>query len=228
MTLLATTSQSSVYNMALGHIGVAPVTSITEASSAATVCNMFWDAAVRDTLRSASWDFATTFVTLTQSSTYTILNNWAYAYEYPSDCIKLWDVISPDARDRVRGITYKSAKFQVRYDSINNSKVILTDVADAIAEYTVPVSDVSLFDSTFIKVCSLMLASYICTPLVNDDQKTAAMIKLFNNALSDAQRLNDDESNMDKNDMSSAFLDARGGGGPVSPMFHSSPSTSQF
>ena len=57
---------------------------------------------------------------------------------------------------------------------------------------------------------------------------TMALLKLAQASISDAMRMNEEESPTEHNQESSAFLDARGGGGPVSPQFWNSPSTSQY
>lgn len=242
--ILAVASQQSIYNMALGHISVAPVSDINENSNAASVLNSFWDACVRETLRAAPWDFNTVYVTLAQSATYKIITNWAYAYQYPSNCVRVWKIMSPITGAAIvgtfpgiypntsvsswNGFNMRPAKFKVRYDPVNNGKVILCNVAQAIGEYSVPITDVTQFDDMFIRALSLRLAAYACTPLINDDTKAAGLMKLAQDSASEAMRMNAEEGDTDKNDESSSFLDARGGGGAVSPQFWNSPSTSQY
>lgn len=244
MSILAVASQQSIYNMALGHISVAPISDINENSNAANTLNTFWDAAVRETLRAAPWDFNTVYVTLAQSATYTIITNWAFAYQYPSNCVRVWKLLAPLSGSSIVGIfpgiypntsvnswngfNMQRAKFQVRYDPVNNNKVILTNVSQAIGEYSVPITDVTQFDDMFVRALSLRLAAYACSPLVNDDAKVEGLLQLAQAASSEAMRMNDEEGNLDKNAESSAFLDARGGGGPVSPQFWNSPSVSQY
>lgn len=241
--ILASASQQDIYNMALGHISVAPVADINENSEAARSCNQFWPSAIRDALRLASWDFATVFITLAQSGNYQNNTQWAFAYIYPTNCLKLWKIISPQTGTGIVGTfpgvypntqinsmmsAMRPAKYQVRYDPINNQKVILTNVAQAIGEYTVPVTDVTLFDASFVKAASLILASYISSPLINDNSRGMDLVKMASIASSDAMRLNDEESPTDRNYEGSAFLDARDGGCGPAPQFWNSPSTSQY
>lgn len=242
--ILAVASQQSIYNMALGHISVGPVSDINENSNAANTLNTFWDACVRETLRAAPWDFNTVYVTLAQSATYQIITNWAYAYQYPSNSVRVWKILSPITGAAIvgtfpgiypntsvsscSGFNLRAAKFKVRYDPVNNDKVILCNVAQAIGEYSVPIADVTQFDDVFVRALSLRLAAYACTPLINDDAKAAGLMKLAQDSASEAMRMNDEEGDTDRNDETSAFLDARGGGGAVSPQFWNSPSTSQY
>lgn len=242
--ILAVASQQSIYNMALAHISVGPVSDINENSNAANMLNSFWDACVRETLRAAPWDFNTVYVTLAQSSTYQIITNWSYAYQYPSNCVRVWKVLSPISGSSIvgtfpgiypntsvnswNGFNMQPQRFQVRYDPVNNGKVILCNTPQAIGEYSVPITDVTQFDDMFIRALSLRLAAYVCTPLINDDTKVVGLLKLAEGAASDAMRMNEEESPTEHNSESSAFLDARGGGGPVSPQFWNAPSTSQY
>lgn len=242
--------QLDVFNMALGYAGVAPVTSTSGTDTPTNVCNQYWNAAVRETQRSARWDFCTVLITLAQNTTYSIINNWGYAYTYPAtsqsqpECLKIWGIFSPITSAQIvgtfpgiypntsisswSGFNMCSQKYKVVYDSVGLIKVILTNSSQAIAEYSTPVFDTTLWDSSFVQSLSLKLASLICTSLVNDDTKTANLIKLSAESISEAQRINDEEGDGDHNNETSSFLEARGGGGPVSPQFWNSPSTSQY
>jgi len=244
MSILAVASQQSIYNMALGHISVAPISSPNDGSRAANMLNSFWDAEVRSALRAAPWDFNTVYITLAQSATYQIITSWSYAYQYPMNCVRMWKVLSPITGAAIvgtfpgiypntsvnswNGWNMQRTKFKVRYDPVNNGKVILCNVNQAIGEYSVPITDVTQFDDEFVRYLAVRLASVVCIPLVNDTEKAGGLIKLAGIMASDAMRMNDEEGDTDKNDESSSFLDARGGGGPVSPQFWNSPSTSQY
>ena len=242
--------QLDIYNMALGYIGVAPVQNTNDGSTPCNVCNQFWNAAVRDTQRSCPWGFNTVILTLNQNSAFPIVNNWAYAYTYPAsggplpECLRIWKIQSPATSAGIVGIfpgiypntqisnwsgwNMQGAKHQIVYDSVNDAKVILCNVNQAIAVYATPVFDTTMFDGVFVQAVTLSLASLIATSLVNDDTKTGAILKLYAAKISDAMRMNAEEDNQDKNAERSAFLDARGGGGAVSPQFWNSPSTSQY
>jgi hypothetical protein len=242
--ILQVASQQSIYNMALGHISVGPVSDINENSNAANTLNGFWDACVRETLRAAPWDFNTVYISLAQSATYKIINNYSYAYQYPTNCVRIWKILAPISGTSIVGVfpgiypntsvnswngwNMQSQRFKVRYDPVNNGKVILCNTAQAIGEYSVPITDVTQFDDMFVRALSLRLAAYVCTPLINDDQKAMGLMKLAQESAGEAMRMNDEEGDTDHNDEQSAFLNARGGGGPVSPQFWNSPSTSQY
>ena len=77
-------------------------------------------------------------------------------------------------------------------------------MAQAIGEYSVPITDVTQFDDVFVQYLSLRLASVVCTPLVNDDAKAAALVKLAENMAGNAMRMNDEEGSTDHNDENSS------------------------
>ena len=242
--------QLDIYNMGLGYIGVAPVQNTNDGSTPCNVCNQFWNAAIRDVQRSCPWGFNTVILTLNQNSAFPIINNWAYAYTYPAsggplpECLKMWKIVAPVTGAQIVGIfpgiypgntisswngwNLTSAKYELIYDSVNDAKVILTNVNQAIGIYATPVFDTTMFDGVFVEAVTLKLATLIATSLVNDDAKTMNIVKLYMAKISDAMRMNAEEGNLDKNSERSAFLESRGGGGAVSPQFWNSPSTSQY
>lgn len=226
--------QLDVYNMALGYCGVAPLTTLAGTDNITNTLNLYWNPAVRETQRSTNWDFNTVLVTLAQNTTYNIINNWAYAYTYPAtsqsqpECLKIWKILSPVGGAQIvgtfpgvypnTGISYDgfnmvSAKYKIVYDQVSLTKVILTNISQAIAEYTTPIFDATLFDAIFIQSLALKLASMVCTPLVNDDTKAANLIKLYEKSISDAQASSYEEGEKETNAETSDFLDARGGWG---------------
>ena len=199
--------KQEIFNMALGHISVAPVSDINEGSRASDACNLYWVQAVRDTIRSNKWPFATSVILLSQSATYTPVG-WIYAYVYPANCIKMWYIYNVNTNKKrfPRGEPFTEV-----YDATNNVKILCTNCADAYGEYVIPVEDTTIFDSMFVTALSLKLASLIAPSLVNDDSKTIGMLKLFTSAISEAQRSSSEESPTDENYQQSAFIDARGG-----------------
>ena len=236
--------------MALGDIGIAPVQNTNDGSVPCNVLNQYWNAAIRDVQRSCPWDFNTVWITLAQNTTYQIINNWGFAYTYPAtaqaqpECLKIWKILSPVTGAQIigtfpgiypntsvsswSGFNMRSAKYQVVWDSINLNKVILTNVNQSIAEYATPIFDPTQFDGVFVEAVTLKLAALVCPSLVNDDAKLMNVVKLYTMKISDAMRMNSEEGNSNHNAEQSAFLDSRGGGGPVSPSFWNSPSTSQY
>lgn len=83
----AVQSQVAICNLALHHLATGKqITSLTEKSEEARVCNVFYDQVKDEVLRDFAWPFATVTVTLElvqQQPTF----EWGYSYRMPSDCL---------------------------------------------------------------------------------------------------------------------------------------------
>lgn len=155
---------AEICNLALSHIGVGKeIASLdTEKSEEAQACRRFYDQARLATLRDFEWPFATKFTTLGL-----VTNNptaeWAFSYQYPSDCLHFRRILSG-----VRNDTRQSrVPFRLTYGA--SGQEIYTDKDLAQAEYTVDVSDSSRFPADFALALSFRLAAYIAPRLTGGD-----------------------------------------------------------
>jgi hypothetical protein len=107
-------SETDVANLALAHAGArSTIASMTEASTEASICTRFFEAARDETLSAAWWTFAraTVVLTLLKSAPGTpefqgVVSNiwnaaypappWLYEYAYPADCLKARYIIPID------------------------------------------------------------------------------------------------------------------------------------
>ena len=82
-------TQVSIANMALTHLGVKPITSVTEASEPARKVLLVWNNAVETVLRDHDWNFARRVgVALVVDPTVDI-TGWEYAYAKPTKCVAI-------------------------------------------------------------------------------------------------------------------------------------------
>jgi hypothetical protein len=197
-------SQLEIINKALGHIGIAPIVSMVEASPPAQLATRIWDTCRQEVLKGHDWSFATAVVSLS-TATYTILDNtWMYAYQYPtsSSCLEVWHVYYL-AND-------KSQDFRVMYDPVGKQKIIMSNVTDAKGEFTVDITDTTFYDANFVSVLAYFLAANMAKPLTGDSQLAETLLKTYNAYMSDAERMNSYE-NDSVTPPSSTFVDARAG-----------------
>jgi hypothetical protein len=207
-------TQVEIINLALGHLAQAPITSISEASVQAQTAVRVWDSCRKECLRGHDWSFGTVVATLSLSATYGTLStsglyagDYLYAYTYPTSCLSMWHVYGEDLADKTVG-----EDFRELYDQVNAQKVIVTNVADALGEYTFDVTDPQFYDANFVTVFALRLAVDMAMPLTGDPQLRLTMVKAFTEAMNDAERMSAYENNPDHvRDGSSSFIDARGG-----------------
>ena len=152
-------SSTEIANLALSHLGVGKeIASLTETSSEARACNRFYETARDETLRAAEWGFARKVLALgliEEEPT----EEWGFSYTYPADCLfvrKIQSGVRSDTRSTV-------ISYELSYGTA--ATVIFTDQEDAIAEYTVKVTDVARFPVDFTTAVSYRLA-YLAAPRV--------------------------------------------------------------
>lgn len=197
-------TQLEIVNKALGHIAVAPIVSMSEASPAAELASLIWDSCRKECLRGHDWAFATVIVSLSTANYTIATQDWTYAYQYPSDCIAMWKVYYNE--------TDRDQAFREVYDSVNAAKVILSNVTNAKGEYTFDQTSPTPWDSNFVSVVSYFLAANMAKPLTGDPSLAKMMMDMFNAYMNDAERMGsyESDSGMRVND-TSAFVDARAG-----------------
>ena len=188
-------TQIAIANIALVHISQRPITSISDVNSVqAVACNRVWSLALKDTLSNNDWNFARVIELLVESATYDpTINDWLYAYVVPANCIAVRSVFNSYTKNKDLG-----EKYVRMFDPTVTpaEQLILTNVGGdtsqdyAYARYTYNVTDPTLFDPCFIASFAYKLAAELCPILVGDETKTANLIKLYNNSISDSQRTN--------------------------------------
>jgi len=185
-------SKVDIYNMALSHLGVgSEVASTTEQSEEARACNRFYDVARQQTLRSSPWPFATKIAALglVQEDPN---EEWAYSYQYPSDCLRVRRILSGIRNDAPEN----RIPYRIAYGTAG--AVLFTDREEAEIEYTVDVTEENRFSADFVNMLSLLLAAFIAPRVTGGDpfrkgreceQKFVAFA-----ALSEANAINEEQS----------------------------------
>ncbi len=159
------TSAVAICNLGISRIGIsAAIASLTESSQEAVACNAIYEQVRDQVLRDFPWPFANKFVALglvTVAGDEDTLpawgNDWAYAYRFPSDCIKLQRLTTGDRTGKTR-IPYKLG-------NDDSGRLIFTDQADAVALYTKRFTDPAHFDATFASALAWKMAVELAAPL---------------------------------------------------------------
>jgi hypothetical protein len=175
---------------------------MSEASPAAQLATRIWDTCRQEVLKGHDWPFATA-VTALSTATYTLVtNDWDYAYVYPTTALEVWHVYYL-ASDR-------NQAFRVIYDPVTAVKIILSNTASAVAEYTYDLNTPTLYDAHFVSVLSYFLAANMAKPLTGDSDLAKKMLDMYNAYMSDAERMSSYEAGGPATPQS-AFVDAREG-----------------
>jgi hypothetical protein len=201
-------TQLEIVNKALGHISIAPITSMVESSPAAILANSIWDTCRQDCLRNHDWPFATVITALSTTNSTILHNDWTYAYAYPTDALEVWNVYY--------NYTDKSPRFRVVYDKTAAARLILSDTSEALAEYTYDQTITTPWDAYFVSVMSYFLAANMALPLTGNASLKKEMLDIYTAMMSDAERMSSYETDVDTTRASqSAFVDAREGSSQI-------------
>lgn len=170
-----------ICNMALTHIGAeALVASIDppDGSVEAGYCATFYSVARQEALELGTFKWGVTRVALALAST-NPSTTWAYAYARPSNCLdplrvlptSLLEVDAWPADRRPELVPTNAAyseragaEFEIEGD------LILTNEPDAVLVYKVDVTDTTKFSASFASALSMLLASYIASPIIKGEQ----------------------------------------------------------
>ena len=182
-------SEIDICNLALGHLGDnATVASIDppEGSAQAEHCARFYPIARDSLLELHNWNFATRRAQLAEVEC--SWTEWQYAYAQPANTINILAIIPNDANNDYVASAYSVSSFgSAAWDrrplaagvyvpqpyscetDTDGNPVIYTNQEDAVARYTVRVTDPTQFSPLFIQCLSWHLASMLAGPVVKGD-----------------------------------------------------------
>jgi len=167
-------SEITICNLALSHIRGGSINALTEASIQAQQCKLLYPILRDSVLENAPWQFATRIVSLAELTDVEVFN-FAYAYQYPSDCLKIkrlilnWETVNrTDSQFYGNNLPIINTQAPVPYQIFNDdgNRVIGANYAELRAEYTVQVTDTNLFSIQFILALSHLLAAELAIPIV--------------------------------------------------------------
>lgn len=152
-----------ICNLALSHLRHSKrIASFTEQSEEARLCSLFYET-VRDlVLRDVRWPFSTKIKSLGLIQEEPN-DEWLYAYEYPSDCLLARKILSG-----IRNET-RASRVPYRLGHLDGARVIFCNRQDAKLEYTMQVTDASLYSPDFVMAMSYRLAVYLAPTLTGGD-----------------------------------------------------------
>jgi len=164
------TSETEIANLALGHLGQSVEISNlqTTRTPEAIALRTIYDTMRRSTLRDFAWPFAHKIAALGLVTTYGVdddhpTSEYKYAYRFPSDCLqirKLQSGVNPDNRQ-------SRIPFKISRDATGG--LLLTNLEDAIAEYTIDIEEVEKYTDDFVLAFSLRLAMYAAPKICGED-----------------------------------------------------------
>jgi hypothetical protein len=189
-------TEVSICSNALRRLGDDPITSLTDDTERARLCNSFYADARDAVLRLHPWNFAITRASLAQL-TDTPSHGFAYQYSLPTSPYCL----------RVLGMEYEDYIFKIENYS-TQGRVLLTDESSAKILYVARITDTTQFDALFVDVLTAKLAVDLTYPITNSSALQDKMQKLYELKLSDARSIDGQEGFIDDL-VSGTFIDFR-------------------
>lgn len=164
-------SEVEIYNMALGYVGVArEIDAPDEGSTESDQCQRYY-AQTRDaTLRDFPWPFANKVIALGLVEE-NPNDDWAYAYRYPTDCLRALRLVTGSRVDTA------PPPFELGHDDAG--KLIFTDQAEAVLKYTRRIEDPELFDPAFVEAFAWRLGSKVAIPLSRSEKERDYAFKRY-------------------------------------------------
>lgn len=175
-------SKAQIYNISLNILGVSmPLENANSDDNRAILLNNYYPLARDYVLKDFDWNFASAFKELTLCEKQPKYMNYKYCYDYPNDCICARDVFSCGS--------YVQQKYCI--SSLDDgSRVILSDVENAILRYTRRIDKEVHFSCEFVMALAHYLASLVSGVLVGSIQKGEIAWEKYNKILSHAKVLN--------------------------------------
>jgi hypothetical protein len=189
-------TEVSICSNALRRLGDDPITSLTDDTERARLCNAFYQDSRDLVLRSHPWNFAITRASLAQLSD-TPAYGYNYMYALPTDPYCL----------RVLEMEYADYIFKIENDA-TNGRVLVTDESAAKILYIARITNPTLFDSMFVETLTSKLAADLAYPITGSVQLQGQMEKMYRDKLSEARSVDGMEGFVDDL-VSTTFTDFR-------------------
>ncbi len=189
-------TEVSICSNALRRLGDDPITSLTDDTERARLCNSFYEDSRDAVLRSHPWNFAITRASLAKLSTAPAYG-FANQFALPTNPYCL----------RVLGMEYEDYIFKVE-NVATHGRVLLTDESTANIIYVARITDTVLFDPMFVDVLTQKLAVDLAYPVTNSTTLQTQMQKVFEKKLSEARSIDGQEGFQDDL-VSDTFIDFR-------------------
>lgn len=175
-------SEVEICNLALSNIRAGSINSLTEASLQAQQCKLKYPIIRNRCLTELAWGFNRKIRSLAVLTTE--IFNWAYAYQYPTDCLKIHrlvgeyeelanadaDVVSRLIDTQILPIREVRRKVPHEVFNFDDNKTIGANEANLRIDYSAKVTDPNLFTDDFILGLSHLLSSELAIPLIGAEQ----------------------------------------------------------
>ena len=155
----------------LGERGEIVALDTPDGSIYAAECSNYYPIALRKLLEEFDWSFMQTRARLNKLASFdSELYGYKNAYALPSDCVRVVRVSQANKENSMCPLTPEMPRnYEIQYSKTTGSRILLTNVNNAIIEYTLYRDVPALFPTYFIEALVLGLAVYLVGPVKRSD-----------------------------------------------------------
>lgn len=173
-------SEVSICSNALRKLGDNPITSLSDDSDRARLCNALYEINRDATLRAYPWNFAIRRTTLAQLST-TPAFEYSYEYTLPTNpyALRVLSLYEGDDSWKVEG------------------RKLLTNDSTAAIVYIARITDTAEFDALFVEALTARLASELSWPIIRSNSAKVSFYQEFIMKINEARAIDAQEGSAD-------------------------------
>lgn len=187
-------SAVEICNSALHKLGASRISSLSDSSKAAIVCNDQYNRLRKEVLRSHPWNFAKTYTSLAKTINTPVWEQWSAEFLLPSDVLRVLESdLPPDA------------PWEKGYNADGNS-VIFCQADSLKIAYIKDITNTTLFDANFDEALALRIAADISYALVQSQTVQRNMFSLYEKFIATAMSF-DAQEHSDQRVISDEWLD---------------------
>lgn len=160
------TSDTEICNIALGHLGEAPISSLAENNKAGRACQLHYKLTRDEVLRSHRWNFAKDRAKLTELSD-TPVFGWARHFELPTDCLRVVEFNDQEIGDVV------TDEYEIE------GRKLLTNADEARIVYIKREEEVEKYDPLFVQALALKLSIILSEQIRGATGKTQELTQAY-------------------------------------------------
>ena len=190
---------ASVVNMcnsALNLLGASTISSLTEDTKNARLCNQRYEPIRNRVFRSHNWNCLIKRVQLAQDSTGPVVE-YTYGYTLPTDCLRVMKIHNGSTDSIASDLDYKV-----------EGRKIVTDITTIYLVYIALITDPNEYDSYLREAVSHQLAADICYAITNNSALANNYMIRADERLREARFIDATESALDTVE-ANEFTDAR-------------------
>ena len=174
------TTAVSICNSALIKVGAERITSLSDSSPVAILCNEQFTKLRDEVLRAHPWNCAITRVELASVASYVDpMEEWAYKFSLPADCLRVL-----------------RTKDDVDYKIENG--YLLADDSTCVIQYIKKETDYSKYDTMLIEALAMRIAVDVSYAIAQSTTQTQALWKAYQQLLGEARSVDGQEGTPDE------------------------------